>query len=152
MEDLKAWFEPLLWILGTITALVAFIRLCKPVWKVFSAPKDLTDKIDVLNSKLDEHFVDADAKFGKIEEALDAQTANIESLTSWNQKEDSITLSLLHDAIVQIYQEAKEKGSISEVSYYRACELYKKNGNSQYIDSIMTALTEMHGKGMVTDE
>lgn len=151
MDQIQSWFEPLLWILGTITALIAFIRLCKPVWKIFSSPKDLANKIDILNTKLDEHFVDADEKFSKIEKELESQTINIESLTSWNKKEDTITLSLLHDAIVQIYQEAKEKGYISEVSYYRACELYKQNGNSQYIDSIMAALKEMHGKCTINE-
>ena len=83
MEDLQAWFAPLLWILGKITALVAFIRLCKPVWKVFSAPKELADKIDVLNGKLDEHFVDADEKFGKIEKDevdMDAKMVYVENL------------------------------------------------------------------------
>lgn len=152
MEGIQAWFEPLLWILCTITAIVAFIRLCKPIWKVFSSPKDLADKIDTLNHKLDEHFIDSDKKISKIEKELENQTSNIERLTSQNKKEDSITLSLLHDAIVQIYQEAKEKGSISEVTYYRACELYKQNGNSQYIDSIMTTLTEMHGREMISDK
>lgn len=42
MAELQAWFAPLLWALATITAIVAFVRLCKPVWKIFTAPAEFS--------------------------------------------------------------------------------------------------------------
>lgn len=42
MAELQAWFAPLLWVLATITAIVAFVRLCKPVWKIFTAPAEFS--------------------------------------------------------------------------------------------------------------
>lgn len=135
MGALQLWFEPLLWIIGTITALAAFVRLCKPVWKFLTIPTQTIERLNEFEKKIDQKLTSLENR--------------VEKLTKQNEQEDSITLSLLHDAIVQIYQQAKRDGFISEVDYYRACELYKQNGNSQYIDSIMTALTEMHGKGMI---
>lgn len=148
MSELQLWFEPLLWACATIAALVAFVRLCKPVWKIFTAPKEFSEKLDLLNNRLDNKFKGVDEKFDKIDVRLDNQNNSLKTLSEQNAKEDAITLSLLHDSIVQIYQLAKEQGTISEVSYFRACELYKQNGNSQYIDSIMSLLKEMHEKGV----
>lgn len=140
MAALQTWFAPLLWIIGTITAIVCFIKLCMPFFKNFHSSKDFIEKIDDILDKI-----------SKIDEKLVQQEEKLIKLTEWNQREDSITLTLLHDSIVQIYEQAKANNYISEVDYYRACELYKQNGNSQYIDSIMSALSEMHGKGLIED-
>jgi len=45
LEEVQIWFSPLLWILGTITALVAFIRLCAPVWAFVKLPKELLNMV-----------------------------------------------------------------------------------------------------------
>ena len=33
MTELQAWFAPLLWVIGTITAIVAFVKLIMPAIK-----------------------------------------------------------------------------------------------------------------------
>lgn len=36
MPELQAWFQPLLWIIGTITAIVGFVKLILPAIKAFT--------------------------------------------------------------------------------------------------------------------
>lgn len=50
MIEIQEWFEPLLWIIGTIIALVTFVRFCSPVWKFFTYPKELAAKIEELTA------------------------------------------------------------------------------------------------------
>lgn len=135
MENLKLWFEPLLWIIGTITTLCLFVRLCKPLWKFITAPSLTATHLEEIEKKFDAQ--------------LKELTKKVEELADQNAVEDSITLSLLHDSIVQIYEQAKKENYISEVNYYRVCELYKQDGNSEYIDGLMRVLREMHRKDAV---
>lgn len=144
MEQIQAWFSPLLWILGTIGTLAAFVRLCKPIWAFFTAPAETEKKFEELDKKLDVKFDNIEKQITNLKDQVNVEHEKIERVNLQNEKEDAVTLSLLHDQILQIYENAKDAGTISEMQYYRACELYKQNGNSQYIDDIMTALREMH--------
>ena len=152
MEQLQAWFSPLLWILGTIGALAAFVRLCKPIWAFFTAPAKTDEEFDDLNKKLDEKFSNVTKEIDLLKDQVNAEHEKIERVNLQNKKEDAVTLSLLHDQILQIYENAKEAGTISEMQYFRACELYKQNGNSQYIEDVMTAMREMHTASALPQE
>lgn len=136
MADLQAWFAPLLWIIATITAIVAFVRLCKPVWKIFTAPdrleKTLKDNIENINS----HFDDVNKR-------LDKYDADLKRIEDKMEHSDEVQMSLLHDQIIQIYEVAKLSGEISDADYKRATDLYKQDGGSEYIDNIMELMAEL---------
>lgn len=136
MTDLQAWFAPLLWIIATITAIVAFVRLCKPVWKIFTAPdrleKTLKDNIENINS----HFNDVNKR-------LDKYDADLKRIEDKMEHSDEVQMSLLHDQIIQIYEVAKLSGEISDADYKRATDLYKQDGDSEYIDNIMELMAEL---------
>lgn len=145
MEGIQTWFAPLLWVLATITAILAFIRLCKPVWAVFTAPKTLMQEIQNLKTEMNTNFTTIYDQIGELNDKF-------ETLNKKIIKEDSICLSLLHSEIIQIYQKAKWENSISDMDYYRACELYKQNGNSQYIDGIMKVLQDLHQECAIKED
>ncbi len=63
------------------------------------------------------------------------------------EREEEIELAVLHDAIIQIYHFSKGQGKVLADDYQRACELYKYNGKSKYIESIMAELTTMYHQG-----
>lgn len=46
MTELQAWFQPLLWVIGTITAIVAFIKLILPAFKALGQPAKLQASFD----------------------------------------------------------------------------------------------------------
>lgn len=129
MTELRTWFEPLLWILGTATAIIAFVKLCKPFDKFVRYPSTADERLD------------------KIEELLEKNQKAIIELQKASEKQQKIELSLLHDAIIQIYNNAKNIGVLHNAEYVRAVELYKENGQSDYIDSIMTQMEDMWKEG-----
>ena len=129
MTELRAWFEPLLWILGTATAIIAFVKLCKPFGQFVKYPEESSERLD------------------KIEQLLEENKAAIAQLQKISEKQQKIELSLLHDAIIQIYNNAKNIGTLHNAEYVRAVELYKENGQSEYIDSIMKQMEHMWKEG-----
>ena len=139
MEDIQIWFSPLLWILGTITALVAFVRLCAPVWAFVKLPKELLTKVAENDTKDEQRFDNLNGR-------LDKQEAELQKLGKNLEKVDAIQLSLLHDRISEIYKNAVQTKYISDTDYHRACELYGENGESQYISTLMTELASLHEK------
>lgn len=137
MQDLQAWFAPLLWIIATITAIVAFVRLCKPVWRIFSAPGELEKTVNNLETNIKGHFDEVNGRLDKYDQDLQRIEEKI-------IKSDKVQLSMLHDQIVQIYQMAKIQGDISQSDYKRACDLYAQDGEDEYIDLIFGLIKEMY--------
>lgn len=137
MQDIQAWFAPLLWIIATITAIVAFVRLCKPVWKIFTAPEELNKSVNSLKNDMQGHFDDVNSRLDKYDDDLHRIEQHVE-------KSDKVQLSLLHDQIVQIYEIAKIAGEISQADYKRACDLYAQDGDDEYIDLIFNLIKEMY--------
>lgn len=136
MANLQAWFAPLLWIIATITAIVAFVRLCKPVWKIFTAPDRLEKTLSDNMRTMDEHFKDVNTR-------LDKYDKDLQRIEDRIQHNDEVQMSLLHDQIIQIYEVAKLSGQISDADYKRATDLYKQDGGSEYIDNIMELMAEL---------
>lgn len=141
MPELQAWFQPILWVMATITAIVAFVKLILPAIKMFLKPakveETLNGHIENISNKLD-HFDDR----------LDTIDANLDDLIEKVRREEEVELALLHDAIVQIYHFSKSQGKVFPEDYQRACELYKYNGKSQYVETIMDELTELYKKSV----
>lgn len=134
MEDIQAWFAPLLWIIATITAIAGFIRFCKPIHQIFVAPQEYRDLLNESISDINKVLVDIDTRLGKYDVIL-------QELKDQNLRQDEIQLSLLHDQIVQIYQAAKGQGGyISDDDFKRAYDLHGKNGHSEYIESLMKTM------------
>lgn len=108
-----------------------------PAIKHFMKPakleKVLEGHIDNISKKLD-HF----------DERLDTIDANLDDLVAKVNRNEDVELALLHDAIVQIYHFSKSRGGVYAEDYHRACELYKFNGKSEYIETIMDQLTELY--------
>lgn len=136
MADLQAWFAPLLWIIATITAIVAFVRLCKPVWKIFTAP-------DRLEQTLKDNIENINTHFDDVNKRLDKYDADLKRIEDKMEHSDDVQMSLLHDQIIQIYEVAKLSGEISDADYKRATDLYKQDGGSEYIDNIMELMAEL---------
>lgn len=127
--------------MATITAIVAFVKLILPAIKVFLKPakveEALNGHIENISNKLD-HF----------DTRLDSIDANLDDLIEKVRREEEVELALLHDAIVQIYHFSKSQGKVYPEDYHRACELYKYNGKSQYVETIMEELTELYKKSV----
>lgn len=136
MADLQAWFAPLLWIIATITAIVAFVRLCKPVWKIFTVP-------DRLEQTLKDNIENINSHFDDINKRLDKYDADLKRIEDKMEHSDEVQMSLLHDQIIQIYEVAKLSGEISDADYKRATDLYKQDGGSEYIDNVMELMAEL---------
>lgn len=136
MADLQAWFAPLLWIIATITAIVAFVRLCKPVWKIFTAPDRLEQTLQDNIKNINNHFDDVNKRLNKYD-------ADLKRIEDKMEHSDEVQMSLLHDQIIQIYEVAKLSGEISDADYKRATDLYKQDGGSEYIDNIMELMAEL---------
>ena len=143
MAELQEWFKPLLWIIGTITAIVAFVKLVLPLFKNFAKPAKL-------EQALDEHIANISDKLDHFDERLDLVDDRFDDLVNKINRNEEVELALLHDAIVQIYHFSKSRGSVYAEDYLRACELYKYNGKSQYIETIMEELTELYKSNMGT--
>lgn len=130
-----------MWILATITAIVAFVRLCKPAWRLICSPNELSKKLDHTDAMVQRNF-------DYITERFDQHEKELREIHTKLDKGDAINLSLLHDSIVQIYQRARDNHRIADDDYRRACDLYAQDGNSPYIDNLMGELREMHKTGV----
>lgn len=84
------------------------------------------------------------AKLDHFDERLDTIDGTLEDLMAKVRRNEDVELALLHDAIVQIYHFSKTRGGVYAEDYARACELYKYNGKSQYIETIMEELSELY--------
>lgn len=81
-----------------------------------------------------------------LQNRMEAMKGQLESVLTNLDRVEQIELHLLHDAIMNIYTDAKRDGAISESSYRRALELYGMNGKDEYIKHIMDELEEIHKK------
>lgn len=75
---------------------------------------------------------------------MDKLMEEFDDLIEKVQRNEEVELALLHDAIVQIYHFSKSRGKVYAEDYHRACELYKYNGKSQYIETIMEELEALY--------
>lgn len=143
MENIQAWFEPLLWILSTITALGLFARFCKPIWNFIQLPKELCKTMKSLKEDMDTHFERIDKRIDKFEIDI-AELKEIDNLTKEVQQ------SLLRDRLLQGYHFYKERGGIPGEAYRSLCEMHEiykaRNGNS-YTDSVMELVHRLYQEG-----
>lgn len=140
MAELQAWFAPLLWIIATITALAAFVRLCKPIWKVFTAPSEFSKRLEELNTTMN-------GQFQEMSRRMDRHDSDLNDLGTRFKIAEGIQLSLLHDQIADIYQQAQKDGLISQENYRRAKDLHAMDGKNPYIDGLVESLDDMFAKG-----
>ena len=139
MTEFQAWFQPLLWVIATITAIVAFIRLCKPVWKIFTAPAEFSKQLSIFSNEMHDKFAD-------MNERMDRQDEDLRILREKEKKMSDIQLSMLHDQIRVIYHQAENDGFISTSNFERVKQLYAQDGQDPTIDHFVDVLTEMHKK------
>lgn len=97
-----------------------------------------------LEKALEGHIENISKKLDHFDDRLDTIDGNLDDLMSKVNRNEDVELALLHDAIVQIYHFSKSRGGVYAEDYARACELYKYNGKSQYIETIMEELTELY--------
>lgn len=97
-----------------------------------------------LEKALEGHIENISQKLDHFDERLDTIDGNLSDLMDKVRRNEDVELALLHDAIVQIYHFSKTRGGVYAEDYARACELYKYNGKSQYIETIMDELTELY--------
>lgn len=97
-----------------------------------------------LEESLDAHIENISHKLDHFDERLDHIDSDLRDLMEKVRREEDVELALLHDAIVQIYHFSKSQGKVYVEDYQRACELYKYNGKSQYIETIMEELEELY--------
>lgn len=140
MNELQQWFAPLLWIIGTITALGGFIRFCKPLWNIVQAPKEMQGQFQCFREDMDAHFIAVNTRLDKYDEDLQHLKARAESA-------DTIQLSLLRSGIVSSYHTAMDKGEIPDNLYRTICDMfesYKKDGGNSYIETVMEQVEELY--------
>lgn len=97
-----------------------------------------------LEESLDAYIENISHKLDHFDERLDHIDSDLKDLMEKVRREEDVELALLHDAIVQIYHFSKSQGKVYVEDYQRACELYKYNGRSQYIETIMEELEELY--------
>ena len=134
MSDLQNWFAPLLWIIAAITAIVGFIKLIKPI---FTIPSEFGKRLESMEKRMNEHYEKEDEERRLTKENLAAIEKKVTRC-------DEIQLSLLHDSIAQIYHTSRAQGRVKDSDYHRACELYRYNGCSDYIETLMKSLEDMY--------
>ena len=108
MTEFQAWFQPLLWVIATITAIVAFIRLCKPVWKIFTAPAEFSKQLSIFSKEMHDKFADMNERMDR-------------------QDED---LRILKHAFLNSYFQTGLKGNIDEAVISRGLQ----NGMNEYVE------------------
>jgi len=119
--------------MAAITAFLAFIRLCRPVWNWFQGPK----KNLALLTKLDEKF---DKYETKIEGRLDRIESEIHELRTYDNLSNEANINLLRDRIAQGYNYYLKNGNMTNESYRSFCdmyEIYHKIGGNSYAAKIM---------------
>lgn len=137
MASFQAWIEPLLWLCGVVATLAGFYKLISPTLKSISdTPKQLHQAITSITDSQTE-----------LKDRLDSMKQQLDDVLINIDRVEQIEIHLLHDAIMNIYSDAKRDGSISESSYRRALELYGMNGKDEYIKHIMNEIEEIHKKG-----
>lgn len=140
MSDLQAWFAPLIWIIGTITALAAFIRLCKPLWSVVQTPKILSEQMAELKINLSEHSIEITNRLDKYDEGLVELKTKISSA-------DRVHLSLLRNGIISLYYSVLDRDDIPDDIYRTICDMfesYTKEGGNSYIVTVMEHVEELY--------
>lgn len=140
MTELQAWFAPLMWIFGTITAIVAFVRLCKPVWTLLQTPKQLNTTLMSLDAKITQHFDDIDKR-------LDQFDADLKQLKDFDKLSDEVQINLLRDRLSQGYEYAAERDYMSTAAYRSLCDVhavYEKCGGNSYASAIMNQIHELY--------
>lgn len=96
-----------------------------------------------LEKALEGHIENIANKLDHFDDRLDTIDGSLDDLMGKIKRNEQVELALLHDAIIQIYHFSKIRGAVYAEDYYRACELYKYNGQSKYVEEIMEALTEL---------
>lgn len=140
MPELQAWFAPLLWVFGTLASIVAFVRLCKPVWNLLQTPKQLTATIIALDTKMTAHFTDIDTRLDGFEEDL-------RLLKEFDEGADDVQINMMRDRLSQGHRFFMGKGSIDDHSYRTLCDLYaayERRGGNSYAHTIMDALHDLY--------
>lgn len=97
-----------------------------------------------LEAALSSHIENISNKLDHFDDRLDTIDHALDDLMEKVRRNEDVELALLHDAIVQIYHFSKTRGGVYPEDYARACELYKYNGKSQYIETIMDELSELY--------
>ena len=140
MVALHEWFQPLLWVLGTITAIIGFIRLCKPIWDLLETPKKLNNSLLKLNNEITNHFKTIDERLNELD--LCMQSCKVQNDLSIEGQ-----INLLRDRLSQGYNYHSERGKISEDAYRSLCEIYaiyKKLGGNSYAANLMGKIDEIY--------
>lgn len=142
MEDLQAWFAPLMWVLGTIGGIIAFVRLCKPVWTLLQTPKQLNETLIKLDAKITDHFSEIDLRLDKFD-------SDLKQLKEFDKLSDEVQINLLRDRLSQGYQYYAERDFIGTEAYRSLCDIYKvyeKCGGNSYAHTIMEQIHELYRK------
>lgn len=142
MEALTLWFAPLLWIIGTITALVCFVRLCKPLWNFFKLPTKLSDQLTTLDDKITENFKEIDLK-------LDQFGDDIKQLHDFEKLSEEVQVNLLRERITQSLDYYSKNSSFTAEAYRSICDLYavyKKHEQNGYIATVMDQIHALYKK------
>lgn len=140
MEAIQLWFQPLLWIIGTVTGIGCFVRFCKPLWNFFKSPEEMSKGIVALNNKLTEHFETVDKRLNKFDQ-------DIEELKKFDLLSKEVQQNLLRDRLLQGYQQYKAQGSIPDDAYRSLCEVhevYQKCGGNSYADTVMKHVHDLY--------
>lgn len=101
-----------------------------------------------LQSTVEGYIANISNKMDGLGTRLDSIDDEIAKLLEKIEAEEEVELALLHDAIVQIYHFSKAQGKVYPEDYARACELYKYNGKSKYMATIMEELTALYKKSV----
>lgn len=146
MGDIQGWFEPLLWIFGTITTLVAFCRLCKPIWTFIQSPKALAKSIEKLDEKLE-------AGFSRFNTDIQEVKDELKKMKDKDEVNDCGTVALLRDRILQMHRYLITRECITQEEFETVNGLfivYKRLGGNHFVDKLMDEINKM--KIVVTQE
>lgn len=139
MENIVLWFQPLLWILGTITTLGCFIRFCKPVWNFLQLPKKIMEDMGKLDAKISNHLSEMEGRLNSFDEAF-LELKEFDRLSKASHK------SLLRDRLHQGYHFYYERGYIPSGAYRALCEtheIYHKYDGNSYTDTVMEKIHDL---------
>ena len=125
---------------GTATAIIGFWKLTSPFRELFSLSTKFNDNL----IEIQENFQAINKRFDEIWEAISETKKELINIKNNFTEIKDVQLALLHDAIIQICDISKMNNKVDAENYKRACELYKMNGNSPYVETRMQELTAMY--------
>ena len=139
MQQLQQWFEPLLWTIGVIMALVGFYQavirpINKGIKKTVDVHKEIQDSFNTIRNDIE-----------AVSDKLSSVQNDVAALKAKHEQSDGIQLSIIRDRILDIYLRNCKSDTISMEELETVNDLYMSYqalGGNSFISHLMEDLNK----------